>query len=339
MKTIDKQLNNRAEVSAKLNQSFADNSNWLASPSKNSTQPLVSLQMYPHGKANLRHFSLFYFAGLLLVWNILGHTVLGFEQAWIQPFVGFTSACLAQLIIEWVECRLEKRPARYQGDWVTRIAFFLPAFISGIAVAMLLYPNDRMMPVVFGSVLSIVSKGLFRAPVDNGKTQHFFNPSNFGITVTLLFFPWVGVAPPYHFAENTVGIWDWLVPAIILCTGLFLHGYATKRLPLIAAWIGGFLAQAFIRHLAFGVPLAVPLAPMTSAAFIIFTLYMIPDPATTPLKVSRQILFGLAVAAIYGYLQISHLFFGLFIALTIISALRGAALYLTSMSKAAKPAV
>jgi hypothetical protein len=27
----------------------------------------------------------------------------------------------------------------------------------------------------------------------------------------------------------------------------------------------------------------VPLTPMTSAAFILFTLYMIPDPATTPL--------------------------------------------------------
>ena len=58
--------------------------------------------------------------------------------------------------------------------------------------------------------------------------------------------------------------------------------------------------------------------PMTSAAFIIFTLYMIPDPATTPLKPSRQALFGFAVAVVYGVIQTLHLVFGLFYALLIV---------------------
>ena len=40
--------------------------------------------------------------------------------------------------------------------------------------------------------------------------------------------------------------------------------------------------------------------PMTSAAFIVFTLYMVPDPATTPLKPWRQAAFGFAVAMVYG---------------------------------------
>ena len=39
---------------------------------------------------------------------------------------------------------------------------------------------------------------------------------------------------------------------------------------------------------------------------------MIPDPATTPLKPIRQGLFGLAVAALYGVIQVLHLVFGLF---------------------------
>jgi enediyne biosynthesis protein E5 len=52
--------------------------------------------------------------------------------------------------------------------------------------------------------------------------------------------------------------------------------------------------------------------PMTSAAFIIFTLYMIPDPATPPLKPARQTLFGLSVALVYGMIQLLHLVFGLF---------------------------
>jgi hypothetical protein len=67
--------------------------------------------------------------------------------------------------------------------------------------------------------------------------------------------------------------------------------------------------------------------PMTSAAFIIFTLYMIPDPATTPLKPGRQAFFGLAVAVVYGILQALHLVFGLFYALLVVSAIRGLSLH------------
>lgn len=71
---------------------------------------------------------------------------------------------------------------------------------------------------------------------------------------------------------------------------------------------------------------------MTSAAFIIFTLYMIPDPATTPLKREQQILFGLAVAAVYGLLQALHVVYGLFFALVIVCGLRGLFLWLRQLT-------
>ncbi len=66
---------------------------------------------------------------------------------------------------------------------------------------------------------------------------------------------------------------------------------------------------------------------MTSAGFILFSLYMIPDPATTPIKPLRQILFGISVATIYALLFVSHIVFGLFIALALTSACRGLGLY------------
>jgi hypothetical protein len=125
---------------------------------------------------------------------------------------------------------------------------------------MILYPNDRLMPVIFGVGVAICSKVIFRAPVGDGKTQHIFNPSNLGIVATLLLFPSIGVAPPYHFTEN-------------------------------------------------------------------FTLYMIPDPATTPVKPPRQALFALAIAAVYGVLQVEHVVYGLFIALAIVCAMRSVGLY------------
>lgn len=290
-------------------------------------QALPTLSYYPDQNKDNRKYALFYFASLLIIWNILGHFVLGFEQAWQQPLIAVGSACLTQFILEYVEAKAKGRAPRYRGSIADILLFYAPALISGLAVGMLLYPNRLIMPVVFASVLSIASKVLFRAPLSNGTTQHIFNPSNFGITVTLFLLPFIGVAPPYHFVENISGIWDWLTPTIILITGLIVHGVFTHRLPLVLAWLGGFVVQAFIRHQAFGVPLEVPLAPMTSCAFIIFTLYMIPDPATTPIKLFRQIAFGLSVAAIYGVLQVMHLFFGLFVALIAVSLIRGLALY------------
>jgi hypothetical protein len=197
----------------------------------------------------------------------------------------------------------------------------------------LIYPNSRLWPVAFAAGLSIASKVLFRAPVGNGQTQHIFNPSNLGITATLLLFPWVGLAPPYQFTENVTGIWDWIIPGIVLVAGIYIHAKFTGRLPLVLAWLGGFAAQALIRSAAFGMPLFVPFVPVTSAAFILFTLFMIPDPATTPIKVRRQIAFGLVVAAMYGLLFIMHIVFGLFIALCLTSASRGVGLYMIAALK------
>ena len=176
---------------------------------------------------------------------------------------------------------------------------------------------------MFAITVSIGSKVLLRAPIGNGRYQHIFNPSNFGVAVALLMFPQVGFAPPYHFTENLVGIWDWLLPGIVLISGIIVHAKYTGRLPLVGAWIIGFAAQGIIRSLMSGTPLAVPFMPMTSAAFILFTLYMIPDPATTPLNPSRQVMFGFSVAFVYGILQLMHLVFGLFFALIIVCALRG----------------
>jgi hypothetical protein len=157
-----------------------------------------------------------------------------------------------------------------------------------------------------------------------GQKHHIFNPSNFGIVATLLLFPdVVGMAPPYHFTENLVGFWHWLLPGLILCSGLFLHYNATGRLPLCATWLLAFAAQAVIRSWIDGYAWYVSMMPMSSAAFIIFTLYMIPDPATTPLVWWRQVLFALSVAAVYGVLLSMHIVFGLFISLFIVCLVRG----------------
>jgi enediyne biosynthesis protein E5 len=191
---------------------------------------------------------------------------------------------------------------------------------------MLLYANERLMPIAFATAVAIGSKAIFRAPVGNG-TRHFLNPSNFGITVTLLLFPWVGIAPPYHFTENLSGVGDWVLPGLLVASGTLLNVKLTTKGPLILGWLGGFAGQAVLRNLLFGTPLMAALLPMTGVAFLLFTFYMITDPGTTPFKPRNQVAFGVAVAALYGLLVAMHVVFGLFFALTIVSTARGLCLY------------
>jgi hypothetical protein len=79
--------------------------------------------------------------------------------------------------------------------------------------------------------------------------------------------------------------------------------------------------------LLFDTPFGAALAPMTGVAFILYTFYMVTDPATTPERRREQIIFGLSVAAVYGLLMVAHVVFGLFFALTIVCTFRGVWMY------------
>ncbi|MDQ2695286.1 MAG: enediyne biosynthesis protein UnbU, partial [Pseudomonadota bacterium] len=138
----------------------------------------------------------------------------------------------------------------------------------------------------------------------------------------------------YQFTENISGAWDWLLPGIFIGLGTFLNARFTRKIPLILAWVGGFFLQALIRSWWFGTPLAAGLNPMLGVAFLLFTFYMVTDPATTPFKPACQVLFGASVAAIYGVLMALHVVFGFFFALFIVCGVRGAWLYCMHLREA-----
>ncbi len=295
----------------------------------------ATLLLYPKGDQKRRLVALWYFTTLMLVWILgFGHTVLGFEQAWAHPAVAVGTAIAVQMLLEWVDARAKDRPLRFAGGLANFLNFLPPAIIPGMALSMLIFPGESVMPLAFAAAFAIASKVLFRAPVAPGVTQHIFNPSNIALVVTLVIFSdIVGLTPPYQFTENISGLWDWGVPLFVLVSGIIMHGMFTGRLPLVGAWLVGFILQGQVRAWLFDIPWMVPILPMTSAAFIIFTLYMIPDPATTPLKPRQQMLFGLAVAAVYGTLQALHIVYGLFFALVLVCAVRGLLLYLAAAQR------
>lgn len=272
------------------------------------------------------------FAAAITILNLLGHTLLGFEPAWAHPFVAVATAYTLELILEILDARANGRPFRFLGGGVTGfVDFFLSAHISAMAVSMLLYANDRVWPIAFAAAVAIASKAVLQVRCGE-RVRHFLNPSNFGITVTLLAFPWVGIAQPYQFTENLGHYGDWILPAIIVCSGSFLNWRFTRRLPLIAAWLGGFGLQALLRHFIFGAAVVPSIAPMTGVAFLLFTFYMVTDPPTTPASRPAQIAFGLSVAATYGMLMSFHIVFGFFFALSIVTFTRGMYLWLTSLA-------
>lgn len=215
---------------------------------------------------------------------------------------------------------------RFAGGLLPLVDFLLAPHITALATAMLLYYNDRLWVVAFAVAVAIGSKTVFRVPVGDG-SRHFFNPSNLGISVTLLAFPWVGLMFPWQFTAALGRVGDWTFPALIACLGMFINGRYNRRLPVIAGFLAGFVFQMLARKLVLQTPLLAMIAPVTGVGAMIYVFFMLPDPATTPVRPWAQAIFGAAVAVVYLVLVVVHVVFGLFFALTIVCGARGMGLY------------
>jgi hypothetical protein len=255
------------------------------------------------------------------------------DRIWV---VCFTSAVA---IASKTLFRMPLRGAK--GAWPLlpfQLALFLFLLQTGEA-------TSHWIPVTSGWMLTFCLGALVLAAlVPPGlPTRHYLNPSNFGIAVTLLLFPSVGIAAPYQFTENLGRIGDWVVPMVIICTGSFLNTWYTRRIPLALAWVGAFALQAIVSSLILWYstgycPLAARLSAMTGVAFILFTFYMVTDPATTPERPGAQIAFGVSVALLYSLLLMWHIVFGLFVALVIVCVARGLGMFLLACLTNPKPA-
>ena len=284
------------------------------------------MSQHPDWEGSKRLGGLRRFAIAITVLNVLGHAWFGFEQSWAQPLVALATAYSLELLLESIDAWAKRRRPRFLGGPLSLLDFLLSAHITALAVAMLLYANESLWVIAFAVTAALTSKVLFHARVGES-SRHFFNPSNFGITITLLLFPWVGIAPPYQFTENLGAAGDWILPGVIVVSGLVLNAVFTRRIPLICAWLTAFVIQAAVRSVTLDTPFVAALGPMTGMAFILFTFYMVTDPATSPSRYRNQVLFGAGVACAYGLLVTLHVVFGLFFGLTIVCLVRGAGLY------------
>lgn len=263
------------------------------------------------------------FAISITIFNTAGYIFLGFEQPWIWPFVAIATGYTVELVLEKIGSRVEGRAPRYAGNGFKGLMEFLfPAHITSIALNMLIYVNDRIWVMIFAVTLAVAAKWILRAPV-RGRLRHYMNPSNFGILMVLVLFPWGSIAPPYHFTEGLNDWGSWILPGAIIITGTMLNAKLTGRMWLIMGWVSFFALQAILRGILFDTAIPGALAVMTGVAFILYTNYMVTDPGTTPSKPGAQFAFGAGVALIYGLLMVMHIAYGLFIATASVCLIRG----------------
>jgi hypothetical protein len=279
--------------------------------------------------AALRRFAL-----TISVLNVLGRTILGFENSWAQMFVALLMAYFTELLLETVDAVANKKTPRFAGGVTSFVDFLLPAHISGLAVSMLLYCGDQLLPFAFASAVAIASKALFTVKINNS-SRHFLNPSNTGIALTVLLFPAIAPIMPWQFTESLSSNWGIAFAVIVVGLGTFMNWRYTRRMPLILAWVLAFGIQGELRCLMTGLPLVVGLVPITGVSFLLFTFYMITDPGATPGNRREQVFFGAATALAYCLLVLAHIGFAFFYALFIVSFCRGVFLYLREMHSAA----
>ena len=274
-------------------------------------------------KRDPRYLALRNFAISISIFSVLGYTVLGFEQPWLWPLLAVATGYSTEVLMELTGSWFERRTPRFlTGTPRERMAFFLPAHITSLAVNLLLYANSRLWPVLFGVVVGVAGKAILQAPI-NGRMRHFMNPSNLGITSTLLLFNWVSIAPPYMFTEHVGDFFRLGIPMLIITAGTVINATLTRRIPLIVGFLGAFVIQALVRWWLWDVAFYSAVSVMSGVALVLFTNYMITDPGTTPSKTRPQFIFGAAVGLTYGLLMIFNIVYTLFFATTIVCASRG----------------
>jgi enediyne biosynthesis protein E5 len=264
------------------------------------------------------------------IFTILGHAVFGFEQPLAAVFVALATGYSCALFFEWVDARANGvAPGFSGGGFRKAVDFLLPAHMTSITLSFLMYFNQRLWIMAFTVAFALGSKYVFRVR-QNGRLQHFMNPSNIGIAFVLIVYQWTGVLP-WGFTIDLHGVWDWLVPLIIVMLGFRLNLLFTGRLPSIASWLLTFFLLGMVRAWLQGTPLGTQLVVLTGIPNVLFTFYMITDPQTSPWRVKSQIFFGAAIACTYYALLTLHVQYMMFYSVTIVCAARGLCLFLVNL--------
>ncbi|MES2964075.1 MAG: RnfABCDGE type electron transport complex subunit D, partial [Bdellovibrionota bacterium] len=240
-------------------------------------------------------------AAILFSYLVLGLTVLGFTRSPWQVVITTISCCALEMALT----------RAFKGKWV----FPFSAMITSFSLSFLLnYGHDYFLlfiPLFF----AIGSKYVFTF---NGK--HALNPAMVGVSLSLLFAEELVTAAP---AYQWTGIASMSI--FILMLGLIFVIPKVNRHVLVLTFLITFTIQTFLRamimrhHLPFE---TLFLGTLTSPSFLIFTFFMITDPATSPNDRKQQIIVGISLATVDLLLHLRQSYYTFFYAALIVGSTR-----------------
>lgn len=195
---------------------------------------------------------------------------------------------------------------------LTRRELSLPlsGAITGLSLGLLL-ESHRWQVFVAASCWAILSKHLVQV-----RGAHLFNPSNFGVLAAILLSHGSATVAP---GSQWGGHPSYTV--VILCLGLLMMR-RVGRLPVVGAWLAGYLTMGLVRMALGQGGLIYVLGPLTGAEFTLFSFSMLPDPKTSPSARGTQWIWGATLALLDGVLRLHELRFSMFYALFALCLLR-----------------
>jgi Na+-transporting NADH:ubiquinone oxidoreductase subunit NqrB len=225
------------------------------------------LSIFQWFRSDARHYQIFF----LLSFLMYGIFMLEWDAEWEKILAIFGTCMVTQLI----------------GAGITGKEFssVKSALISALSLCLMLRANSEIT-LMLASVLSIAGKFIIRF-----QGKHIFNPTNFGIMVTILVTgdAWIS---PGQWGSN--GILFFLIGAAGLVVLL-----SVKRLDTAIAFFGTFVILNFIRSIVYlGWPIDFFIHQFTSGTLLLFTFFMITDPVSSPNHRIARIIWACMIGAL-----------------------------------------
>lgn len=156
------------------------------------------------------------------------------------------------------------------------------AAITSLSLCLLLRV-DHYPTMILASSLAILSKFILQI-----NQKHFFNPANFGIISALALSQDAWVSP---------GQWGeswWYALLFLGCGGMVIS--KVGRLDTAMTFLGSYAFLEAMRNLYLGWTWDVYGHRLMSGSLLLFTLFMITDPRSTPNAQGSRIIWGVAIA-------------------------------------------
>jgi enediyne biosynthesis protein E5 len=217
----------------------------------------------------------FYQIAFLSFFLVLGVLFRDFRLGWGEVGTVIGGGCLAQLLA--IRCfRLPLSSLR-------------SALISCLGLLMLIRSQSLWL-LGLASFIAILSKFVFRY-----RGKHFFNPTNFAITIFILTTSDVWISPAQWGEEFVIAAWIVILGVLVTHRAL-RNDISYSFLLIYLVLLGG-------RVLYLGQPNSVFLHQLKSGALLLFSFFMISDPKSTPDHRMGRLIFAILVAVLTYFIK------------------------------------